>query len=151
MKDVYLLSIRGSVALRQNEERERKEREREIAASMEASKQMIHDAFSTIILPLTEVCIAEIKDCGTHAQCTISYDHAHSDLINGVTLTIGGERIGVYPEMWTHACSVAGIIRFDIFKAHGVLDSTVKVEVSNLSEESFSELLTSFAVGALKS
>lgn len=149
MKDVHLLSIKEAVAQRQLQEREREEREKEIAASMEESKQMIHDALSVIVLPLTEACIAEIKSCGTYAQCTISYDHSRPECMNGITLIIGGSRIGVYPEMWTHACNVTGLIRIDIFKAHANLDRTVKVEVSNMNEDSFSELLTEFTVGAL--
>lgn len=150
MNDNHLTLIRDAVASRQQQELERMELEREIAASMEESRHIIHEALSAIVIPLTEVCIAEIKNCGTYAQYSISYDHEHTDFINSITLTIGGERIGVYPEMWTHASSVAGVIRVDIFKAHGVLDQTIKVEASNLTEDSFSGLLAAFAVGALQ-
>lgn len=107
----------------------------------------VHIALSEIAVPIAERIMSSLKGTGIASRVEIRYDQINPDCISEVLLIVSKNgcnsenkaplRVGVHPELWAHSAKFASIIRTDIFKPGGRLDSSIEIETENMTEEVF--------------
>lgn len=149
--------VSDAVSARNKREQELKDAQAQ--QELKDRQYAVHVALSTIAVPIAERVMTSLKGTGIASRVEVKYDQINPDCISEVLLIVAKSgyngdnkaplRVGVHPELWAHSAKFASIIRIDIFKPGGRLDSSIEIETENMTEEVFTDQAERFIEMAL--